>query len=175
MIRNTSGTRTILRPDKGPWKLPRIFILDYLRFCRASFGASRTVGDLSVILELGNCFLTDTPASASHLVESLGLPPSTVSRCISTLIDQGFLREEIDENDRRIRQLKPTDAGVQKLIEGSTLVDEWIDRIFATAIEEKRARLPITKGATYSIAALLLVASAETVTLIFDLLGFIDL
>ena len=119
--------------------------------------------------------MTDTPATASHLVESLELPPSTVSRCISTLIDQGFLREEIDENDRRVRQLKPTDAGVQKLIEGSTLVDEWIERVFATAIEEKRARLPINKGAMYSLAALLLVAGAETATLIFDWLGFIDL
>lgn len=164
-----------MRPDKGPWKLPRIFILDYLRFCRASFGASRTVGDLSVILELGNCFMTDTPATASLLVERLELPPSTVSRCISTLIDQGFLREEIDENDRRVRQLKPTDAGVQKLIEGSTLVDEWIDRIFATAIDEKRARLPITKGAMYGLVVLALVVSAETATLIFDMLGFIDL
>jgi len=164
-----------LRPDKGPWNLPRIFILDYLRFCRTSFGASRTVGDLSVILELANCFMTDVPATASRLVESLDLPPSTVSRCISTLIDQGFLREEIDEDDRRVRQLKPTDAGIQKLIEGSTLVDEWIDRIFATAIEEKRARLPTTKNTMYGIAALLLVAGAETATLIFDWLGFIDL
>ena len=133
------------------------------------------MGDLSVILELANSFMTDVPATASRLVESLDLPPSTVSRCISTLIDQGFLREQIDEDDRRVRLLKPTDAGLQKLTEGSTLVDEWINEILSTAIEEKRARVPITKGAMYSVAVLLLVVSAETATLIFDWLGLIDL
>ena len=175
MIRNTSGTRTILRPDKGPWTLPRTFILDYLRFCRDSFGTSRTVGDLSVILELANSFITGVPATASRLVESLGLPPSTVSRCISTLIDQGFLKEEIDEDDRRVRQLKPTEAGFRKLTEGTNLLDDWIEKIFATAIQENRARLPMSKGAMYSLAFLLFLVSAETVTLIFDWIGIIEI
>jgi DNA-binding MarR family transcriptional regulator len=154
---------------------PRIFILDYLLFCRDSFGPSRTVGDLSVIVELANCFITGVPATASRLVENLGLPPSTVSRCVSTLIDQGFLKEEIDEDDRRVRQLRPTEAGFEQLTEGTKLLDDWIEKIFATAIQEDRARLPMSRGTMYSFAVLLFLVSAETVTLFFDWIGIIDI
>ena len=77
----------------------------------ASRYGSHPVGQVLVVLTL--IFLNDRgmPPTMTELCKATGRPKSSVSRYVSWQIEQGFVEEVVDRNDRRRRLLKQTRKG----------------------------------------------------------------
>jgi DNA-binding MarR family transcriptional regulator len=77
----------------------------------ASRYGSHPVGQVLVVLTL--IFLNDRgmPPTMTELCKATGRPKSSVSRYVSWQIEQGFVEEVVDPNDRRRRLLKQTRKG----------------------------------------------------------------
>mgnify|MGYP001814642595 CR=1 FL=1 len=60
----------------------------------------------SVIYEIGS-------PTMGELAKSLDLPHSTITRMVTWLVDNGYARRNIDEQDHRIARVKLTEKGIQ--------------------------------------------------------------
>ena len=69
--------------------------------------ASSTTTMLVIAPMIGELTLKGRPITFETLRERSGLPKSTLSRTISDLLREGWLREEVDPEDRRRRILLP--------------------------------------------------------------------
>lgn len=64
----------------------------------------------------------DLTPSVMHLVAATGFTKAAISKCARELMEQGLLREQIDPQDRRLRQLSLTTIGKRRadlLMKGS--------------------------------------------------------
>lgn len=76
-----------------------------LRATKASAGLTPT--QLSVLFQVVAC----GPVGVGELAKSEGLNPTLLSRTIGQLVEQGLLRRETDQKDRRAALVEPTAAG----------------------------------------------------------------
>lgn len=72
------------------------------------YGSSPT-GELLMVLTLILLYEAGYYPTVSELADIVGLPKSSVSRYVSTEMQNGLLEEFIDPEDRRRRRLRPTE------------------------------------------------------------------
>ena len=81
-----------------------------LRYYLTEFG-NAPIGQQLVLATLFATHNNGWSPSVLQLSKITGLPRSTVSRHVAFLIEEGFIVEEIDSQDRRKRHLHPTAKG----------------------------------------------------------------
>lgn len=95
--------------------------------------------------------LRDAPRTQSELVELIELSPAGVSRVVDRLQDRGLVVATRREDDRRIVEVRLTDAGLLELDDVSPLRDTVVEQAVAGIGPEGRAR--ITRALRELVAA----------------------
>ncbi len=88
----------------------------------ASGGVFHAMGLLFVLVESG-------PLRANLLAEAVYSDPSTVSRQVAALVDQGLIVREPDPEDRRATLLAVTDAGREVFADRMRMRDQLLARM----------------------------------------------
>lgn len=103
---------------------PSRIVHTYLEAMRKMFGPSCTINDLIVAAVLVEETIGARQEStfAARIVEVGRVPASTVSRCISTMVALGLIRESVNERDRRVRNISFTEKGLAAALEVRTAV-----------------------------------------------------
>jgi DNA-binding MarR family transcriptional regulator len=83
--------------------------------------------------------LREAPHTQSELVELIGLSPAGVSRTVDRLQDDGLVAAERREGNRRIVDVRITEAGLLALDDVSPLRDTVIERAVRGMPSERRA------------------------------------
>lgn len=95
--------------------------------------------------------LRDAPRTQSELVELIDLSPAGVSRVVDRLQDRGLVVAARREEDRRIVEVRLTDAGLLELDDISPLRDTAVEQAVAGMGSDGRAR--ITRALRELVAA----------------------
>jgi DNA-binding MarR family transcriptional regulator len=103
-------------------------------------------------------YLRAAPRTQSELVELIDLSPAGVSRVVDRLQDRGLIVASRREADRRIVEVRLTDAGRQALEDVEPLRDTLVERAVERISPQERAR--ITRALRELVAA---VSSADLV------------
>ena len=74
-------------------------------------------GELLIVLTIVVLDQGGYHATVTDLADITGLPKSSISRYVSDQMSKGFLEEYIDDQDRRRRRLRPSQAAVRELDE----------------------------------------------------------
>ncbi|HXM55043.1 MAG TPA: MarR family transcriptional regulator [Candidatus Dormibacteraeota bacterium] len=82
--------------------------------------------------------LRQAPHTQSELVELIGLSPAGVSRAVDRLQDDGLVVAERRESNRRIVDVRITDAGLRALEDVSPLRDTVIEQAIRNLPSERR-------------------------------------
>jgi DNA-binding MarR family transcriptional regulator len=85
--------------------------------------------------------LREAPRTQSELVELIDLSPAGVSRVVDRLQDRGLVVATRREDDRRIVEVRLTDAGRLALDDVSPLRDTVLERAVEGIAPEGRARI----------------------------------
>ena len=85
--------------------------------------------------------LRESPRTQSELVELIDLSPAGVSRVVDRLQDRGLVVATRREDDRRIVEVRLTDAGQLALEDVSPLRDTVLERAVEGMAPEGRARI----------------------------------
>jgi MarR family transcriptional regulator, transcriptional regulator for hemolysin len=86
-------------------------------------------------------YLRASPRTQSELVELIDLSPAGVSRVVDRLQDRGLVVASRREDDRRIVEVRLTDAGVLALEDVSPLRDTVVERAVARMSPDSRDRI----------------------------------
>jgi DNA-binding MarR family transcriptional regulator len=93
-----------------------------------------TPTQLSVLFQVVAC----ESVGVGELAKSEGLNPTLLSRTIGHLVEQGLLRRETDQNDRRAAVVAPTAAGRKLRDRARTERNDVLARLLADASAEDR-------------------------------------
>jgi MarR family transcriptional regulator, 2-MHQ and catechol-resistance regulon repressor len=85
--------------------------------------------------------LREAPRTQSELVELIDLSPAGVSRVVDRLVDRGLVAATRREEDRRIVEVRLTDAGLAALEDVSPLRDTVVERAVERIGRDGRARI----------------------------------
>ncbi len=72
---------------------------------------SRPTGELLTVMTIALLHQADYDPTTGDLVEITGLAKSSVARYVSRQMKIGYLTEDVDPQDRRLRRLRPTAKG----------------------------------------------------------------
>ena len=116
-------------------------IVDYLEFIAGSETLNQqnlrfTSNEMRVMSRVYQQFRRDEPCNLSYLIDKTGISRATVSRILTTLFEYGLIREEADDNDRRVRHLFPTEAGEASMARVSAWLDSWVEKVNVVAGEK---------------------------------------
>lgn len=95
--------------------------------------------------------LREAPRTQSELVELIDLSPAGVSRVVDRLEDRGLVVARRREADRRIVEVRLTDAGLRALDDVSPLHDTVLERAVEGIAGDARVR--ITRALRELVAA----------------------
>jgi DNA-binding MarR family transcriptional regulator len=95
------------------------------------------MGELLVALTIVFLNESGVPPTMTDLCEATGLPKSSVSRYVTAQINEGFITEEIDPNDRRRRFLLQTAKGKKEWLWQMTQLEKMHKTI---SLEDNAAR-----------------------------------
>ena len=109
-------------------------IIDYLEFISDSDTLNEknlrfTNNELRVMAIVYRRFERKEPCNLSYLIDETRISRATVSRILTTLFEYGLIREESDDDDRRVRILYPTKAGETSMARVSAWFDTWAGKI----------------------------------------------
>ena len=80
------------------------------------YGGETTLNEFRVMNQITLCYLRgDSPCSFPCLDSKLPVKRSTISRVVTRLAQRGYIREEIDPQDRRKRQIYLTESFVAEV------------------------------------------------------------
>jgi DNA-binding MarR family transcriptional regulator len=86
-------------------------------------------------------YLRERSRTQSELVDLIDLSPAGVSRVVDRLQDRGLVVASRREEDRRIVEVRLTDAGLMALEDVSPLRDTVVERAVEGLSEEHRTRI----------------------------------
>jgi len=114
------------------------FIVDYLEVLASSETLNEqnlrmTSNELRVMNWVYLRFRRNEPCNLSFLIDKTEISKATVSRVLTTLFEYGLVREEADENDRRVRYLYPTAAGEASMAQLATWLESWANKVDVAA------------------------------------------
>jgi len=85
--------------------------------------------------------LREAPRTQRELVDLIDLSPAGVSRVVDRLQDRGLVVASRREEDRRIVEVRLTDAGLLELDDVSPLRDTLVEQAVAGIGSDRRARI----------------------------------
>ena len=90
------------------------------------YGGDTTLNELRVMNAVYFHSFSDELCTPTLLANTTDIPKSTVSRSLASLIDKGWLRDEVDVEDRRRRIIKLSDKALER--RGSDFQDcmDWL-------------------------------------------------
>ncbi|HTV50610.1 MAG TPA: MarR family transcriptional regulator [Steroidobacteraceae bacterium] len=107
-----------------------------LRGMRAPHGIAATKLSL-----LGRLARAHHPLTASELAALERLQPQSLTRIIAELEEQGLIRREPDQLDRRALLIEATERGRQLLIEDARRQNRWLATVMAQTLTAAEIRL----------------------------------
>ncbi|MDJ0760391.1 MAG: helix-turn-helix domain-containing protein [Woeseiaceae bacterium] len=92
------------------------------------FGGDCTLNELRVMNAVSVHSFSDGACSPTMLSRETGIPKSTVSRSLASLVSKGWLVEEKDTKDRRRRIIELSDAAKSQRSEDLQAIFNWINK-----------------------------------------------
>ena len=75
------------------------------------YGGTTSLNEFRVMNQITICYLRgSSPCTLPYLVSKTPVKRSTISRVVTRLVQRGYIREEIDPQDRRKRQIYLTES-----------------------------------------------------------------
>ncbi len=90
------------------------------------FGGDCTLNELRVMNAVSVHSFSDGACSPTMLSRDTGIPKSTVSRSLASLVSKGWLIEQKDTKDRRRRIIELSDTAKQQRTEDLQAIFDWI-------------------------------------------------
>lgn len=97
-----------------------------------------TSNELRVMNAVYRAFRHERHCNLSSLSEETGISRATVSRVLTTLFELGIVREEVDEDDRRLRHLYPSETGKRSMRHVAQWLEPWAEKIRAAIAAEAK-------------------------------------
>jgi DNA-binding MarR family transcriptional regulator len=114
---------------------PRIYISCHIQHERGKSNNTRLSSrDSTLLAHLSD----DDHASPSHLAKHLNVTQATISEAVANLIDLGYIRATIDENDTRRQRLNLTAQGRHAISDSSVLDSEKLKMLLLSMHEDQR-------------------------------------
>ena len=136
--------RSDLPDGMAPEAEPLFDLIELLFFAYRDF-----VGDADRLLESFNFgrahhrvlhFVTRRPGlSIAELLDILKITKQSLNRVLKELLEKGYVEARAGMNDRRQRQLYPTEAGAMLALDIARLQSQRFRRVFSAAPENARA------------------------------------
>ncbi len=93
--------------------------------------------ELSIMQQVTqNCTEAGRCLTVSEIHRTMHISKSGVSQSLSGLEEKGYIRREIDQNDRRRIAVTATEAGRQSLAQATSCYDAMLDDLFSAYGEE---------------------------------------
>ena len=92
------------------------------------YGGDCTLNELRIANAVSVRSLAGEPCSPTLLAQDTGIPKSTVSRSLASLVSKGWLNDRTDPADRRRRIIQLSEIAIQRRSEDLREVINWLSK-----------------------------------------------
>ncbi len=92
------------------------------------YGGDCTLNELRVMNAVSVRGLNRALCSPSLIARDTGIPKSTISRSLASLVSKGWLIEHKDPDDRRRRIIELSDEALQERAEEPTAINDFLEK-----------------------------------------------